>query len=740
MKNITKALLASSVALAMLGCNTSDKVKSDNHVAVKECKTFSNAPEVIYKGDANYAEQTLRINIAATGDMHGRIFAHDYATNKTDKNAGFTKIATILEKERKQDPNLILVDLGDTVQGNSAELFNDLPVHPVVETLNSLNYDMWVPGNHEFDFERSFLDRNIAQFKGAVISSNIVWDKNSDVCKTNGDEVSFLRGFQIFNVNGAKVAIIGLTPSMVTSWQASSPQNFRNLDFKEEIQSVRDAVDLAIAQHKPDVVIGALHYGRKCGGKGVHKIAELLGDKFDVIFNGHEHSKHIERVYSDRVDNISAENKNETENTNRQENPEYTYLNRSESVKVIEPGNWGWALAKAEIQLRKDANGKWQIEGTILTNNKVSDVSENKALQDEFQWVHEQSGEHAESEIGTVQGNFTFNGEEKGPNNGGADDATAEDVEVTSEGSRLYTTIHMAKTADMPVVNLINQIQIRNVEQKAVNAKNQKLNLKVDVSAAALFANNSNLRDGEIYRNKDSSKLYMYDNQLVAVNIQGDKLKEYMEWSYSYLNQWKPGDLTLSFRNDARAYNYDHFGGTVKYTVDIAKAVGSRIDISEISGAPFDASKTYLLAVNDYRYASTLLAKNWVTNSDKLWISTDEKTYAVRDMLTDYVANNKTLNASEFYSSNWSIKQVGKLDKNGHWIESSKGAILKARENGAGQILWNKLQNKQVCVVRGKNRDESIDRAVNFTDEKSYFANKEQSYDACSYAEQDKAL
>ncbi|USD67048.1 5'-nucleotidase C-terminal domain-containing protein [Vibrio sp. SCSIO 43136] len=741
MNQFTKALLASSIAFAVAGCNSSNEEQQvqTNERAIQECQTFITAPDVIVKGDANAQLDELTITLAATGDMHGRIFSHDYATNNVDNNAGYTKIASILNSERKQDPNLILIDLGDAVQGNSAELFNDLPVHPVVETLNSMNYDVWVPGNHEFDFERSFLDRNLTNFNGSVISSNIVWDQHSDACKTNGKEIPFLRGFQIFNVNGAKVAVVGLTPSMVTSWQASSPQNFRNLDFKEEIDAVRDAVDAAIDQYQPDVVIGALHYGRKDFGKGVHMIAEQLGDRFDVIFNGHEHSKHIERVYADRVDNISVEAQNEQENTDRDFNPIYNHENRAQSVKVIEPGNWGWALAKAQIKLSKNDAGEWQIQDTTLSNVKVADVEQDENLADKMKWVHEASYNAAESEIGKVQGNFTLSGVERGELSGGADTATAEDVVQTEDGGRLYSTIHIAKTADMPVVNLINQIQIMNVEEKAVDDNNKPLNLKVDVSAASLFANHSNLKDGEDYRSKDSAKLYMYDNQLVAVKIRGDKLKEYMEWSYSYLNQWKEGDITVSFNTNARAYNYDHFAGNINYSVDISKPVGERIDIEQLSGAAFDPAKKYVMAVNDYRYASTLLTNHWVTPEDQLWISANEQTYAVRDMLTEYVAKNKTLKAEDFYSSNWYIKQVGKMDKSGLWIEESKGEILKARE-GEGKALWTALQNKEVCVVRGDNRDKAIDRAVNYKDQSTYFANPEQSYEGCSYDNQRKAL
>lgn len=160
--NIKVAALSAAIVTALAGCNSSssDEKTQPSRPSIAECKTYEPTQPVIVKGDnENLNFQT--ITIGATGDMHGRIFAYDYALDGVDVNAGFTKIATLLNEERANYDNFLMIDLGDTVQGNSAELFNDLPVHPVVETMNFMDYDVWVPGNHEFDFERAFLERSL---------------------------------------------------------------------------------------------------------------------------------------------------------------------------------------------------------------------------------------------------------------------------------------------------------------------------------------------------------------------------------------------------------------------------------------------------------------------------------------------------------------------------------------------------------------------------------------------------
>ena len=755
MKPFKTAALSVAVMMALTGCNYEDNApETPEQPPLTECKTLYNTPEVVVKGD-NQELTTQTITIGATGDMHGRIWAYDYALDREDSSAGFSKIATLLKEERAKNPDMIMIDLGDTVQGNSAELFNNMQIHPVVETMNFMEYDLWVPGNHEFDFERSFLDRNLVGFEGSVISSNIIWDKNSDACSANYENVPFLPGFQIFDVNGAKVAVVGVTPSMVPNWQASNPDNFRNLDFTNEVEAISSSVQKAIQKYSPDVVIGAFHLGRWEAGTIVYEVTSKMADKFDVIFMGHEHAQFIEQMelggpVEGPMQDITSEDLGNFGTASQVEDKVkagvYNEENRYTKVKVIEPGKWGWALAKAEIELEKDGDGNWNIVDTTLANRVVTDVEEDVEVQEEFRDIHEASVADANEVVGLVEGNFT-----NSPG-GGSDEATNEDYEfVEGYGPRLYTTIHHAKVADMPLVDLINQLQIRKVEEAFANNADIE-HSKVDVSAAALFADTSNLVDGQEYRKKDSSNLYMHDNMLVAVEITGENLKDYMEWSYSYLNQWKEGDITISFNTDIPSFNYDLFDGeNFEYEVDLFRqsrtetddgdriTKGKRVIIHKIGDADFDESKTYVLAVNDYRYGATMLSRGWVSADDVIWDSSNETIYAVRDMLTDMVAKQGGLNRDDFVNQNWYFTQYGPANDDGVVADKDKGAILALRD-GEGKKLWERLTNKEICVVMKGDRGQAIGVAVNVNDNSSWYDNpnfsedatQEELYEGCS--------
>ena len=57
--------------------------------------------------------------------------------------------AAIIKAEREADPDLLLLDTGDTTQANYIQSFLDEEPHPMIEAMNYLEYDAWTLGNHE---------------------------------------------------------------------------------------------------------------------------------------------------------------------------------------------------------------------------------------------------------------------------------------------------------------------------------------------------------------------------------------------------------------------------------------------------------------------------------------------------------------------------------------------------------------------------------------------------------------
>ncbi|WP_175473980.1 metallophosphoesterase, partial [Vibrio cholerae] len=90
--------------------------------------------------------------ILGTSDLHGHFMPWDYSADKLNLSGSLSQIATKVKTIRQEQPNVILVDAGDTIQGNFVETFKDEAIDPMMLGFNEMKYDVWVLGNHEFDF------------------------------------------------------------------------------------------------------------------------------------------------------------------------------------------------------------------------------------------------------------------------------------------------------------------------------------------------------------------------------------------------------------------------------------------------------------------------------------------------------------------------------------------------------------------------------------------------------------
>ncbi len=520
-----------------------------------------------------------KITVLQTSDMHGRIYAHDYALDANDKDAGFAKIQTVIKKERAANPNVILVDCGDTIQDNSAELFNSLPVHPMVSAMNMLKYDTWTLGNHEFNFSMPFLEKNIKAFKGSVLSANIYKE---------GTSKRWLKPYVIIEKEGVRVAVVGMIPPAVPTWESATPSHFQGLEFSDPLVEMGKVI--AELKGKYDVLVGAFHLGPKGehGYEGLETIATNY-PQFHVIFGGHAHAKYNKEI---------------------------------NGVKVIEPGKYGWALAKADIEV-EGKSGAYKVVSVNTTNIETKKLQADQEVLDKFKFVHDKSVKDANLVVGKIARDFV------------------ERVDYVT-GDAKVTTMPTSQLEDTAIIDFINDVQMYYTG--------------AEVSSAALFNFGSNLRAGD-FKKKDVAYIYKYPNTLIGVKITGENLLKYMEWSVSYYNSFKSGDLTVSFNKDIRGYNYDMFSG-VSYEVDLSQEAGSRIKNAKIGGGDLDPKAIYKLSVNNYRFG-TITKLGLVTNDDKYYDSVakyaDVPDGRIRDLIIKYTKEVKNGTIVPSVDYNWKL-------------------------------------------------------------------------------------
>ena len=104
--------------------------------------------------------QTKQIRILATSDLHGKFMPWDYTKNKEDRSGSTAQLATAVSGFRTD--STLLVDAGDLIQGNFSELFvHRKKRHPMVRSLNRMQYDVWVTGNHDYNYGMDVLRRTM---------------------------------------------------------------------------------------------------------------------------------------------------------------------------------------------------------------------------------------------------------------------------------------------------------------------------------------------------------------------------------------------------------------------------------------------------------------------------------------------------------------------------------------------------------------------------------------------------
>ena len=231
--------------------------------------------------------ETKSIRIIATSDLHGKFFPYNYTLNAEDTSGSVTQLATLISQYRT--PDTLLIDVGDTMQNNFADIFvNDKDIHPMILALNDLKYDIWVTGNHDYDYGLDILKKSIADIQAKVLVGN-VYDQN-------GNPIA--DGYVIKDMGGVRVAIIGMLTPNAADWDSQELEKSMITDPLEETQKIIKKI-----QGKYDLLIGAYHMGIHnqygIANSGVTDILKAC-PQFDVMISSHQHklipSKYINGV------------------------------------------------------------------------------------------------------------------------------------------------------------------------------------------------------------------------------------------------------------------------------------------------------------------------------------------------------------------------------------------------------------------------------------------------------------
>lgn len=555
---------------------------------------------------AGAQQQRVQITILSTTDLHGNLLPIDYYTNQSDMR-GLGKIATLIRQARTENPNALLLDSGDTIQGTPLESFhsrkNNQPPDPMMLAMNALNYDAMAVGNHEYNFGLTVLGKAQKEARFPFLSANTY---------KKGTNENYFQPYLVKEVSGVRIGILGLTTPGIPYWE--NPDNYTGVEFRNPLEEAKKWVPILREKEKVDLVIVAMHMGldrdlatgQQSPGQIPNEnmavaIAQDVPD-IDLILMGHTHREvpslfvrskffRLENVISDSV--VKGESRNESPTAYPQ-------------VLLAQASNWGRSLARADFYLSNTAPAgakrpQWEIDAR---QSRTIPVDEKTLVDPEIAAIAAPYDKETQTWLDHPIG--------------------------TSERELSATDAYFQDTA---ILDLVQRVQME------VG--------KADVSLAAPFNLKAHIGKGPVTV-RDIAGLYIYENTLVLLEVTGQQLKDALEHSAKFFSPYEAGKTPAELIDPKiPGYNFDVAEG-VTYDIDISQPLGQRIVNLRFHGQPLAMDRKLRLVTNNYR-AGGGGGYSMFKNAPVL----DKSSREIRELIIDWVERNKTVPVEP--SNNWKI-------------------------------------------------------------------------------------
>ncbi len=534
-----------AVAVGVLVGETSDRL------APRGTSTRGQFAAVVYR----YFHSEIDINMMATSDVHGQVFATDYTADFSASGThsqSLTRIATFVKGQREMYQNTFLVDCGDLVQGTPFTYyfaFNKPEVDdPVMKALRMMGYNMFVPGNHEFNYGMTILQRQLDYLTSEGNSTEYAVDvgcANYLDATTNSDGSidwntwNGYKPYQLYNYDGVIVAVMGIGNPNIPKWDV--PANWEGIYFANVIETYKH-YEKEMTE-KADLIVLASHSGID-GEAASDFIRRLVNETntIDHVFTGHEHRNGVSKIENSDGDVIPV-------------------FSLSTKAAVV-----GQAIITYN-----------RIAGTYeMTTQNVPMVVSRKP-------VYEPDAEL----VAALQPYET---------------ATWEDymLQPIGKAGGDFTSANLG-TAPSAFVDLVNKVQIWGAYDRTGNNTpddpSDDTPAQLSITAPLTSGNAQNLiPEGDIMLG-DMFKLYRYENWFYQITMSGKEVDTWLEYAASKVRV-RDGKVSIS---GGLTYYDVIYGEDFSYVIDPSKPEGDRVTLT-YQGEAVQDDDVFTVVINNYRY------------------------------------------------------------------------------------------------------------------------------------------
>ena len=256
-----------------------------------------------------------KVDVMFVHDTHSHL--NEFATVEDGKSrvmGGFAKIKTLINVQKEQNPETLLLDAGDFSMGTLIQVVFAEEASEI-RMLGELGFDATTLGNHEFDYKAQGLADMMSSAVAsgdrlpAMVLCNVDWEAMENAGLTPEQKLlkeAFqklgVKEYTIVEKNGVRIAITGVFGKDALNCAPGCP-----LLFKDPVEAVRETVAEIRDTEQMDMLVCVSHSGT--WAKESKSEDEMLAKKvpeLDLIVSGHTHTKLDEPIVHGNTYIVSA--------------------------------------------------------------------------------------------------------------------------------------------------------------------------------------------------------------------------------------------------------------------------------------------------------------------------------------------------------------------------------------------------------------------------------------------------
>ncbi|ETT44722.1 bifunctional 2',3'-cyclic nucleotide 2'-phosphodiesterase/3'-nucleotidase precursor protein [Paenibacillus sp. FSL R7-269] len=607
---------------------------------------------------------TINLRLMSTTDVHTNVYGWDYFKGAASATVGLDRTSTLVKAARNDAEGKynLLLDNGDLIQGTPLGTYmaqvsdfktSEDQIHPIIAAMNLMGYDAATFGNHEFNYGLDYLDRTV---KGNVSSATYKESTGAKFPYINANIYNKLDGKNTFepyqiidkvvkdskgNTVTIKVGLLGLVTPQIMEWDKVNLE--KNVIAEDIVETAKKFVP-EMQKDGADVIVAMTHSGFDAAaaeGTGAENVINLLSkvEGIDAITFSHTH-----KVFPTNGVDSALDASFKDPSTKKPYNNDVAKVDNVNGhingTPAVQAGYGGGYLGLIDLKIVPDGTNGWKVDKTAskASTRSIAGAAIDTAIEDLAGTAHQATIDYVNQPLGktTAPMNSYFAMVQ--------DDPTVQIVTYAQQqyvSNLIHTNDNLAAYRNLPILSVGAPFKAgRNGPDEYTDIKKGNLTIA------------------------SASDLYLYDNTLKAIVVNGETVKNWVEMSAGAFNRIKPSISTPQpLLNSAFAvFNFDVIDG-IKYTIDVTRPAKykpdgtlvdksySRVTSITYNDQPLNLEDKFVVVTNNYRASG---GGNFpgVKGANMIIDSQMEN----RQVLMDYIKEAGTVDPTA--DNNWSIAPI----------------------------------------------------------------------------------